>query len=379
MSTPMHYTQFSATRVLSGINAHTHIVREAQQLGLQRLFLLIDPFIAGTPLGNTIVNQLIQANIDLVVSTQVEPDPTEATIVALAQQAQHKHVDGVIAIGGGSAIDSAKAIALLVKKATLELSRFYFGGAQLPDATIPVIAVPTTAGTGSEITFVAIITQPESRRKLLIRHPALAPTVAVVDPQLSASMPASLTMATGMDALSHALEALTSTMASPAADALAHSAITTIVSTLPALIQNGDNLNQRQQMAEAATLAGYAFLSGRVHLGHAVGHALGGAFHLPHGTACMVLMPAILHHITPAVPAAIDRIAHHFQTTAPQLPAALQSFMHGCGMPRLGQLITTPTDHNILVDLIVGEERLIGLAPSAPTRKEWLSIIEAGW
>ena len=93
----------------------------------------------------------------------------------------------------------------------------------------------------------------------------------------------------------------------------------------------------------------------------------------------MVLMPAILHHITPAVPAAIDRIAHHFQTTAPQLPAALQSFMHGCGMPRLGQLITTPTDHEALIDLILGEERLIGLAPSAPTRKEWLSIIEAGW
>ncbi len=93
----------------------------------------------------------------------------------------------------------------------------------------------------------------------------------------------------------------------------------------------------------------------------------------------MVLMPAILRHITPAVPEAIDRIAHHFQTTAAQLPATLEAFMRGCGMPRLGQLITTPTDHNILVDLIVGEERLIGLAPSAPTRKEWLSIIEAGW
>lgn len=375
----MHYTQFSATRVLSGINAHTHIVREAQQLGLQRVFLLIDPYIAGIPLGNTIVNQLLQANIDIVVSTQVEPDPSEATIVALAQQAQQKHIDGVIAIGGGSAIDSAKAIALLVKKATLDLSRFYFGGTQIPDATIPVIAVPTTAGTGSEVTFVAIVTQPESRRKLLIRHPALAPVVAIVDPQLSATMPASLTMATGMDSLSHALEALTSTMASPASDALAHRAIATIIDTLPALVQNGDNLNQRLRMAEAATLAGYAFLSGRVHLGHAVGHALGGAFHLPHGTACMVLMPAILRHITPAVPEAIDRIAHHFQTTAAQLPATLEAFMRGCGMPRLGQLITTPTDHNILVDLIVGEERLIGLAPSAPTRKEWLSIIEAGW
>jgi alcohol dehydrogenase class IV len=132
-------------------------------------------------------------------------------------------------------------------------------------------------------------------------------------------------------------------------------------------------------MAEAATLAGYAFLSGRVHLWHAVGHALGGAFHLPHGTACMVLMPAILRHITPAVPESIGRIAHHFQTTAPQLPDTLQSFMHRCGMPRLGQLITTTTDHESLIDLILGEERLIGLAPSAPTRQEWRDIIESGW
>lgn len=375
----MHYTQFSATRVVSGIDTYMHIVREAQQLGLQRVFLLIDPFIAGTSLGNTIVNQLIQANIDLVVSTQVEPDPTESTIVALAQQAQQKHVDGVIAIGGGSAIDSAKAIALLVKKDTLDLSRFYFGATHLPDATIPVIAVPTTAGTGSEVTFVAIVTQPDSRRKLLIRHPAMAPTVAIVDPQLSASMPASLTMATGMDALSHALEALTSTMASPATDALAHRAIATIIHTLPTLLQNGDNLDARLRMAEAATLAGYAFLSGRVHLGHAVGHALGGAFHLPHGAACMVLMPAILRHVTPAVPDAIDQIAHHFQTTAIQLPAALESFMHRCGMPRLGQLITSTTDRDTLIDLILGEERLIGLAPIAPTRQQWRDIIAAGW
>jgi alcohol dehydrogenase class IV len=159
---------------------------------------------------------------------------------------------------------------------------------------LPLIAVPTTAGTGSEVTFVAIVTEPTTQRKLLVRHPVIAPHVALVDPDLAATLPPKLTMATGMDALAHALESMTSTMASPISDALAMQAIAVIVTSLPRLILAGHNPTDRAAMSQAATVAGLAFLSGRVHLGHAVGHSLGGVYHLPHGTACIVMMPQII-------------------------------------------------------------------------------------
>ena len=347
---------------------------------MRRILVLMDPFIANTAHGQALIDQLNGGDFFVSVSTAVEPDPSEPAIVALARQAQHDDINGIIAVGGGSAIDSAKSIGLLVKKNTLALADFYFGGSQTPDAMLPLIAVPTTAGTGSEVTFVAIVTDPATQRKLLIRHPALAPNVAIVDATMSASMPATLTMATGMDALSHALEALTSTMSSPISDALALRAIPDIITHLPHAIKDGNNLDVRQRLADAATMAGYAFLSGRVHLGHAVGHALGGAFHLPHGPACMVLMPGIMQLVTLKRPQAIQHIATCFDVAPADVPAAIATFMADCGMPRLRTLVGTHTeDVERIIDIIQGESRLIGLSPVTPSRAEWRTMIAAGW
>lgn len=376
----MMQTHFSATRVVSGLQAHTTLAHEAKSLGMRRILVLIDPFIATTTQGQSLIAQLNDTEFFVSVSTAVEPDPSEPTIVELARQAQHDGIDGIIAVGGGSAIDSAKSIGLLVKKNTLALADFYFGGAQTPDAMLPLIAIPTTAGTGSEVTFVAIVTDPATQRKLLIRHPALAPNMAIVDATMSASMPATLTMATGMDALSHALEALTSTMSSPISDALALRAIPDIITHLPHALKDGSNLMVRQRLADAATMAGYAFLSGRVHLGHAVGHALGGAFHLPHGPACMVLMPGIMQLVTPHRPQALQHIADCFAVSIADVPTALATLMADCGMPRLHTLVGSHTsDVEHIIDIIQGESRLIGLSPITPSRDDWRTMIAAGW
>lgn len=376
----MVQTQLSSTRIIFGAGVVATVGNEARNLGMQTVLLLIDPFLAQTPAGHAIAAALSAAGLNVVQSTAVEPDPGEAAISAGAAHAKAHGIDGIVAVGGGSAIDTAKAIGLLRYHDTDQIAPFYFGGGTIPAGMLPLIAVPTTAGTGSEVTFVAIVTEPTTQRKLLIRHPVIAPHVALVDPDLTATLPATLTMATGMDALAHALEAMTSTMASPISDALAMQAIPVIVESLPRLIIDGHNPGDRAAMSQAATVAGLAFLSGRVHLGHAVGHSLGGVYHLPHGTACIVMIPQIMALVAPARPAAIARIAPAFGCTAAEFPAVLAAFLHRCGVPRLGALLAphTPTVDE-LITLFAGENRLIGLAPTPPSHAQWHQMIEAAW
>lgn len=373
-------TQFSNTKVVSGAGVSTLVGSEAKSLGMTRVMLLIDPFLADTPAGKAIHTALTDAGLTVARSTMVEPDPSVPTVENLAAWAALHAVDGVVAVGGGSALDTAKAVALLRAHDVQHIAPFFHGGGATPRAMLPVIAVPTTAGTGSEVTFVAIVTEPHTQRKLLVRHPVLTPAVALVDPTLCASMPARLTMATGVDALAHALESLTSTVASPASDALAHAAIPMIHAALPRLVNHGHNDADRAAMSDAATMAGMAFLSGRVHLGHAVGHSLGGAFHVAHGPACIAMMPEILALVAPARPAAIDRVAAVFGCDAAALPQTLRTFLDGIGAPRLGALLAPHTpDAAALIALFRGEERLLGLTPVVPTDAQWTAMIESAW
>lgn len=372
--------QLSPTRVVFGEGVSQQLAKEVQALGMQTVLLLIDPFMATTPTGVALHTTLQESGATVILSTDVEPDPTAARIESIAQMARQAGIDGIVAIGGGSAIDTAKAVGVLCFHQADAIAPFYFGSSQTPKGMLPLIAIPTTAGTGSEVTFVSIVTEPTTQRKLLVRHVTLAPHVALVDPLLSATMPTSLTVATGMDALAHALEALTSTVASPLSDALALQAIPLVLNALPALARDGHNPTHRSAMSQAATMAGMAFLSGRVHLGHAVGHALGGAYHLPHGSACMVMMPQIMQFIAKTHPQRIQPVAQVFGCAVADVPHAIQSFMQTCGAPRLHALVAShaPT-HDELVTLIEGEDRLIGLSPARPTKADWLQMIESAW
>lgn len=372
--------QLSPTRVVFGEGVSQQLAKEAQILGMHTVLLLMDPYVSTTAAGLSLQSILSESGVHVILSTDVEPDPTASTIESIAHMARHAGINGIIAIGGGSAIDTAKAVGVLCFHHADAIAPFYFGGSQTPKGMLPLIAMPTTAGTGSEVTFVSIVTEPTTQRKLLVRHVALAPSVALVDPLLCATMPIGLTVATGLDALSHALEALTSTVASPLSDALALQAIPLIRHALPALVRDGHHPTHRAAMSQAATMAGMAFLSGRVHLGHAVGHALGGAYHLPHGSACMVMMPQIMQLIAQSQPHRLESVAQAFGCAVAEFPHEIARFMHECGAPRLRQLLSThaPT-HAELVALIEGEDRLIGLSPIRPTQSDWVQMIEAAW
>lgn len=368
--------QGSSTNVVFGSGVAAQVGRHAKRLGIHRAFVVTDPAMAQTPARHAAVDALVAAGVEVTLFTDVVLDPTDFSVEQAAVRYRASGADGVIALGGGSAMDTAKALGVLVAANATQIAPFYFGGGATPVGIPPLICIPTTAGTGSEVTFVAIVTEADSQRKMLVRHPLIAPTVALVDPLLSATMPPALTAYTGMDALSHALEALTSTLAGPLSDALAYDAIPRIIKALPCAVVNGADQEARAEMSYAALVAGMAFLSGRVHLGHAIGHSLGTVYHVPHGLACIVCMPAILELLRDECAVQLERIAPAFGVeTGADVPKALEDVMQRCEIPRLSTAIGL--DSRVipdLVELVQGESRLIALSRRQPTDEEWEQV-----
>jgi alcohol dehydrogenase len=172
-----------------------------------------------------------------------------------------------------------------------------------------LVLIPTTSGTGSEVTSVAVLTDPEDHKKKGIGGPNVRATLAIIDPTLTLGMPPSITADTGMDVLAHAAEALTANRANMIADTLGEKAIAMVVENLPKAVKNGADMDARSQMSFAATLGGWSFGSSNTQLGHAFGHALGSLYHMPHGNACGVALPEIMDFIADAAPDGMKKVA----------------------------------------------------------------------
>jgi len=377
MTSPFQY-QGPSTRIVFGDRTAAQLGTAAAELGISRAFVVADPFIARSPAGQAARDSLAAAGIAVELFDEVIPDPTDVSVETAAARYNAADANGIVALGGGSAMDTAKAVGVLAAAGSERIAPFYFGGSARPSGMPPLICVPTTAGTGSEATYVAIVTDSATGRKMLVRHPSLSPSVALVDPLLSATMPPALTAATGFDALAHALEAVTSTLANPISDGLALDAIPRVVNYLPRAVEDGGDLEARRELAYAATVAGMAFLSGRVHLGHAVGHSVGAAYHVPHGLACIVCMPAIMELLGPVCSRELDRVAQLLDLSdGTRVPPLIEDLMRRCRVPRLGALIRGDSSAiPALVEHVLGEDRLIGLSRRRPSEAEWAMLFE---
>jgi alcohol dehydrogenase len=201
--------------------------------------------------------------------------------------------EGMIALGGGSAIDAAKTIVILAAHPGLSVGNL-LDPARISNRRLPLIAVPTTAGTGSEATNVAVIIDTQSRHKQLIVHPTLTPDLALIDACLMLRVPPQVTAATGVDALTHAIEAYVATKATPLTRALAYQAIRQIGEALPVAVGRGDDVQARESMALASYMAGVAFSNAGLGLTHAMAHQIGPRYNLPHGVANALLLPSVM-------------------------------------------------------------------------------------
>jgi alcohol dehydrogenase class IV len=271
------------------------------------ILLVMDPFFSRGSLENRIFNELKAKGLRPILFDQIEPEPSPASAEAGAGVARRKACSLVIGIGGGSSLDTAKAIAML----TLNKGKVsdYVGLDLVPHPGLPTILVPTTAGTGSEVTFTAVFTNRAAKTKGGINSRFLYPTVALLDPELTLSLPPQVTAQTGMDALTHAMEAYTSNKANPLSDMVAEKAIDLIGRFLKKAVKNGKNLEAREGMLLGSLLAGMALANAGVGAVHAMAYPLGALFNITHGLANAVLLPYVLEFNRVACPERFARMA----------------------------------------------------------------------
>jgi alcohol dehydrogenase len=272
-------------RVLFGAGEVTRLPEVVSKAGGTRAFIVTDPGIDAAGILATVTASF----------SQVEPNPSGATVELGAGALRSFGIDGtvIVALGGGSAMDAAKAMALCAAN-DRPLWELEYDGADLAPGR-PIVAIPTTAGTGSEAHPFAVITHEEIGRKDYIGHPSLLPVTTILDPLLTVGLPPGVTAATGVDAMTHSLESLLSRNGNPFAEAMAIAVIRTVAEWLPRAIADGSDLEARSQMLMAAHLAGVGQASGTgVGLVHALGHALGTRGRLAHGTALAVVLPEVL-------------------------------------------------------------------------------------
>ena len=280
---------YVSTKIYSGPNSLDVLGR----FHGKRVWVVCDSFIAKSPAIGRLTRQLEPHNLVQIYS-DITPDPSIGLVVSGIGQFLDFRPQLVIGFGGGSAIDAAKAIV-------------YFARQQGHDIET-CIAIPTTSGTGSEVTSACVISDPDKGIKYPLFNNALYPDMAILDPELVVSVPPQITANTGMDVLTHALEAWVSPHASDFTDALAEKAAKLVFQYLPTAVEKGDCVATRGKMHNASTLAGMAFSQAGLGLNHAIAHQLGGQFHLPHGLANALLLTTVIR-FNAAVPRAAKRYA----------------------------------------------------------------------
>jgi alcohol dehydrogenase class IV len=274
------------------------------RFGLARPLIVTDPYIRDSGILERASGLLDRAGIGIEVFADTVPDPTTAVVEAGVRVLSSGTFDSLLAIGGGSSIDTAKAMGVLA--ANGGRMRDWKVPAEIPKTGLPLVAVPTTAGTGSEVTRFTVITDTESDEKMLIAGLACCPLAAIVDYELTLTMPLRLTADTGLDSLTHAIEAYVSRRASPYTDGLAKNAMGLIARHIRTACAEPGNRAAREAMMLGATTAGMAFSNSSVALVHGMSRPIGAFFHVPHGLSNAMLLPQITAF---SAPAALDRYA----------------------------------------------------------------------
>jgi len=293
--------------LLVGPHASARLGQALAGFGHRRILIVTDTQIVKLGLLKGLTAALRAAGTQFVVFDAVTADAPIPVVEKGIAFFQRRGCDAIVAFGGGSPMDAAKVIAYAVanRKPPRKLVG-YFKGLRAP---VPVYAVPTTAGTGSEVTVAAVISDPDAGQKLVIADSRLVPVMAALDPSLMVGLPPMVTAATGMDALTHAVEAFIGQWATDYTDRMALAAVGLVFANLRTAHKEGRNLEARERMALAATYAGLAFTRANVGYVHAIAHQLGGKYHVPHGLANAILLPHVLRFLAPAVTKRLARLA----------------------------------------------------------------------
>ncbi|MFC1849140.1 iron-containing alcohol dehydrogenase [candidate division CSSED10-310 bacterium] len=312
---PKYYEFFCPVKILSGRKALSNLPYELSQLGSTKCLIVTDKGVVGAKLIELV--KTVFADSDCVIGAIFEDTPVDSSnrvVNEIAKIYKANSCDSIVAVGGGSAIDTAKGVNIVISENTDDLLKLQ-GVDRIKGPMEPFIVVPTTAGTGSEVTTAAIIYNEDARVKMAFMSHKLYPNIAILDPEMTRTMPPRITAASGMDALTHAIEAYYCLQKNPVSDAYAAAAIHLIRDNLPAAVEHGDNIEARMAMANAALLAGMAFSNSMVGIVHSLAHACGGVAHVAHGIANSILLPFGMEYNIDRVPDYLAEVALLFDPT----------------------------------------------------------------
>jgi alcohol dehydrogenase class IV len=350
--------------MIIGGGAVAEIAALLGKFGLTRPLVVTDPFMVSSGLAERCFGPLRAAGLPVAVFSDTIPEPTDTVVqagIAFLRQGEH---DCLIGFGGGSPIDTAKAMAILAAGGEGARMRDFKVPFAADRAALPVIAIPTTAGTGSEATRFTVITDAERDEKMLIAGLGALPLAAIVDYQLTFSVPQRTTADTGIDALSHALEAFVSRRANPYSDGQALRAMELIGPNLRTAFHQPDNAEAREAMMLGATIAGIAFSNASVALVHGMSRPIGAHFHVPHGLSNAMLLPAVTRFGLAAGQARYAEAARHIGFSASADDAAAAEALAD-GLAALNAELAVPTPRAFGINEIVWEDRIELMAEQA--------------
>lgn len=296
----LSYRTIKSTKVYTGRGFIRKLPLLLIEAGYKKPFLVFDRGIAETPVIDRIRQILSDAGFSFYCYDKIMPDPTSDLVDEGAALFRKTGCDCIIAIGGGSSLDASKGINVMCHNEGHILD--FAGHESKMKPSRGLICVPTTSGTGSEISNWIVITDLEKGEKHPINVINSMCEYALLDPELTTGLPPQITAATGLDVFSHAFEAYTSTRSNPLTDLICEKIMETVVTYLPGAVTDGNDIVAREKMQLAASYGGWMLIEGVVHIGHCIAHEIGAAFHIPHGAACAYAFPAMVRHIAQAHP-----------------------------------------------------------------------------
>jgi alcohol dehydrogenase class IV len=383
------FTWVNRGRILYAPGARSEIAFELGQMSADKPLIITDKGLVKAGVAQQVVAALEKSGVrpagffDSVVQDARIENINEATRLY-----NDSHADSLIAIGGGSVLDTAKAVNILLGKGLSDFKPLADQAALWEDAAplAPHIAIPTTAGTGCEVTNVLVVLDDSSQSKLSVTHPYCNADLAILDPELTVMLPAKITAFTGMDALTHAIEGVTSTAAQPISDALGLHAIRIISQALPVAVQEPDNIEAIGQMLIAATLAGMCFCNAMTGATHALAHALGALYSIPHGLANAIMLPFVMEFNATETPEKYSMISQALGVSSGEEPDQVRAMACVNAIKKLKMdisLTDTLKDFNLptdpeqlsgLVELAAGDSQ-ISYNPRALEDTDILSLI----
>ena len=361
-----------------------------QQQGAQAVMLVTDAGIIKAGLLESVLPSFDAVGVKVQVFDEVEPDPSDSTVLKAVDAAKTLGADLVVGFGGGSSMDVAKLVAILSHPNCTQTLPDMYGVGNAKEPRLPLIQVPTTAGTGSEVTPIAIVTTGETTKAGVV-SPVLQPDIALLDAELTVGLPAHVTAATGIDAMVHAIEAYTSVhKKNPLSDMLAREALKLLSENILTAVRIGSDVEARSKMLLGALLAGQAFANAPVAAVHALAYPLGGHFHIPHGLSNSLVLPHVMRFNAPSAKSLYaelapiimgdEYVAGSDETVTDKLIQWIEALIAKVSLPNKLRDCKVPEDFiSTLASDAMAQQRLLVNNPRQVTEQDAFAIYQAAW